>query len=385
MPYVTALDGLRGAAIAAVLLFHTGLLPGGFLGVDLFFVLSGYLITALLLREVRQTGRVALVAFWGRRLRRLGPALMVMLVTVSVTTWVIAPNDLVKTTLSDGPWVQLNLINWRLLAESASYWDRFGSVRVFEHLWSIAVEEQFYLVWPVLVLLIAMSVRNAERGVVTVAALVSGASLVAMITLFDAGDPTRVYIGTDSRAFSLLVGAVVAAPAVRRSVDYAVGKWAGPVMALLATWIVAVWLLVEGPDSPGLFTGGLFAHSVACGLLICLCVERQDTRTARMFAWNPLRRLGLISYGVYLWHWPVAVLLPVIGVTGWAATLGVVVGSIGIAALSKRLIEDPIRFRSRWARGKSGGIVAAAVMLAVAAMWWVLPAPPPPVIDITEL
>jgi peptidoglycan/LPS O-acetylase OafA/YrhL len=154
-PHLPALDGLRGVAILGVLLFHTGHLSGGFLGVDLFFALSGYLITDLLLREIAATGGVSLPAFWGRRIRRLMPALAVMLTSVTLLVWAVGPPDLVRTTLSDGPWVQVDLVNWHLLAESASYWDRSGPTRVFEHLWSIAVEEQFYLVWPVLLLIIA--------------------------------------------------------------------------------------------------------------------------------------------------------------------------------------------------------------------------------------
>src|SRR3954449_11964113 len=162
---VASLDGLRGVAILGVLSFHTGHLSGGFLGVDLFFALSGYLLTGLLLREVRQTGAVSLVAFWGRRIRRLFPALAVMIVGTLLLVWTAGTPDQVRAMLSDGPWVQLNVINWQLLAESAGYWGRFGSVRVFEHLWSIAVEEQFYLGWPVLVLLIARWGRRPDAGV----------------------------------------------------------------------------------------------------------------------------------------------------------------------------------------------------------------------------
>ena len=185
-----ALDGLRGVAIIGVLLFHTGHLPGGFLGVDLFFALSGYLITDLLLREVRTTGRVSLTAFWGRRIRRLGPALAVMLAGVTVLVVAVGSPDLVRTTLADAPWVQANLLNWHLLSESAGYWDRFGVQRVFEHLWSIAVEEQFYLVWPVVVLLIARRGRQVELWVTVSAVIASLVSLVLMMMLSGPTDPS---------------------------------------------------------------------------------------------------------------------------------------------------------------------------------------------------
>jgi hypothetical protein len=180
-PHVAAWDGLRGVAVLGVLLFHAGVLPGGFLGVDLFFALSGYLITDLLLREVEATGTVSLAAFWGRRTRRLLPALAIVLVAVTVLVRVIGPPDVVRTTLADGPWVQLDLVNWHLLAESASYWDRFGSARVFEHLWSIAVEEQFYLVWPVVLLVIARGGPRVQRRVAVTALVASVVSLVLMI------------------------------------------------------------------------------------------------------------------------------------------------------------------------------------------------------------
>jgi peptidoglycan/LPS O-acetylase OafA/YrhL len=225
--HLPALEGLRGLAIFGVLLFHTGHLDGGFLGVDLFFALSGYLITGLLLREVNATGDLSLVRFWGRRLRRLLPALAVVLVVVTLVVWTTSSDDLVRTTLADGPWVQANLYNWHLLAESASYWDGFGAQRVFDHLWSIAVEEQFYVVWPVLVLCLCRLGGRVERRVALVALALSGASLIAMIALYDAADPTRAYIGTDTRAFSLLLGAAAATVPVKRLVDRAVGERAG--------------------------------------------------------------------------------------------------------------------------------------------------------------
>ncbi len=388
-PYVPALDGLRGIAILGVLLFHTGHLSGGFLGVDLFFALSGYLITDLLLREIEATGALSLGAFWGRRIRRLLPALVTMLASVTVLVWAVGPSDIVRTTLADGPWVQLNLVNWHLLAESASYWDRFGSDRVFEHLWSIAVEEQFYLVWPVIVLIVARCGQRPDVGrrVAVTAAVASAVSLVLMVALVDPADPTRVYTGTDTRAFSLLLGAVVATPPVRAVPARAAGRWAGAVSALLAAGIGAMWLLVDGVDSSGLFTGGLFAHSLAAALLVGLVVRAPRGPVATVLARLPLRWLGLISYSLYLWHWPVFVLLSPqrTGLGGWSWTLVVCAVSIGLAALSKYLVEDPIRFRAEWARGRGGLLAFAALMAGLTMLWLALPAPAPPTIDITEL
>ncbi|CAM4189389.1 acyltransferase [Kibdelosporangium persicum] len=382
-----ALDGLRGIAILGVLLFHTGHLPGGFLGVDLFFALSGYLITDLLLREVEATGTVSLVAFWGRRIRRLLPALAAMLAAVTVLVWLVASRDVVRTTLTDGPWVQLNLLNWHLLAESAGYWDRFGSARVFEHLWSIAVEEQFYLVWPVLVLIIARCGWRADRWVVVAAVVASAGSLALMITLVSSADPSRVYTGTDTRAFSLLLGAMVATRQARVLLARVTGRVAGAVLASLAVGIGVLWWFADGVNSLWLFTGGLFAHSLAAALLIGLCVRAPDTAVANVLAWQPLRWLGLISYSLYLWHWPVSVLLSELwtGLGAWAQTFVVCAVSIGLATLSKYLVEDPIRFRAQWATGRSGVFAFAAVMAGMAVLWLALPAPAPPTIDITGL
>jgi peptidoglycan/LPS O-acetylase OafA/YrhL len=385
--YLPALDGLRGVAILGVLLFHTGHLPGGFLGVDLFFALSGYLITDLLLREVEATGTVSLVAFWGRRIRRLLPALATVLVGVAVLVWAMGPPELVRTTLADGPWVQLNLVNWHLLAESAGYWDRFGAARVFAHLWSIAVEEQFYLVWPVLLLIVARSGRRVDGRVAVVAVLISLVSLVLMVVLVSPADPTRVYTGTDTRAFSLLVGAAVATRPVRAVLTRADGRWAGVLSVVSAVGIGTAWVLVDGVSSEWLFTGGLFAHSLAAALLIGLCARTRPVWVATVLAWRPLRWLGLISYSLYLWHWPVIVLVSpqLTGLGGWPWTLVVFAVSIGLASLSKYLVEDPVRFRAAWARGRSGLLAFAALMVGLAVLWLVLPAPAPPTIDITEL
>ncbi|GGP13297.1 acyltransferase [Nonomuraea glycinis] len=398
--HLAALDGLRGVAILGVLLFHTGHLSGGFLGVDLFFALSGYLITDLLLREIAVTGAVSLVAFWGRRIRRLLPALVIMLVVVTLLVRLVGPPDLVRTTLSDGPWVQVNLINWHLLAESAGYWDRFGADRVFGHLWSIAVEEQFYLVWPVLVLVVARWGRRVAGRVALVAILVSAVSLILMVTLADPADPTRVYTGTDTRAFSLLLGAAIATRPIRDALARTVGTrpvhdglartvggWAGGAAGLVVVGMGVAWALVDGVDSAWLFTGGLFLHSLAGALLVGLCVQAPHTAVARALAWQPLRRLGLISYSVYLWHWPILVLLSPerTGLDGWARSLAVYAASIGLATLSKWLVEDPIRFRARWARGRGGLVAFVAVMAGLAVLWLAVPGPASVTIDVTRL
>lgn len=387
--HLSALDGVRGVAILGVLLFHTGHLPGGFLGVDLFFALSGYLITGQLLREARATAGVSLIAFWGRRIRRLLPALATMLVGVTSLVLAVGSPDLRSTTLSDGPWVQLDLVNWHLLAESASYWDRFGASRVFEHLWSIAVEEQFYLVWPLLLMLVTRWLRGdrVDRWVASLAATGSVLSLLLMVVLADPADPTRVYTGTDTRAFSLLLGAMVATEPVRALLARVFRRGAGVALGLLAFGIGMMWLLADGQSSTWLYDGGLFAHSLAAAVLIGLCVEAPGTVVATVLAWRPLRWVGLISYSLYLWHWPVIVLLSPrrTGIGGWPWTVVVGAVSIGLAALSKYLVEDPIRYRATWARGRPGLLAFVAVMIGLAVLWIAVPGQAAVVIDVNQL
>ncbi|GGM41493.1 acyltransferase family protein [Promicromonospora citrea] len=385
--HLPALDGLRGVAIAGVLLFHAGHLGGGFLGVDLFFALSGYLITDLLLREVEATGTVSLPAFWARRARRLLPALAVLLAVVTLATWAVGDADLRRSALSDGPWVQANLVNWHLLGQSAGYWEGFGVGRVFGHLWSVAVEEQFYLVWPVLVLLLARGARGsggaAGRRVALAALLGSLASLALVLVLADPADTTRVYTGTDTRASSLLLGALLATAPARHVLGRAVGRWAGVVLLVLAGGVAALWGVADGEASPWLFQGGLFAHSLAAALVVALCVRAPGSAVARVLGAWPLRTLGLVSYSLYLWHWPVFLLLSEdrLGLDGWPRTLVVCAVSLALAALSTVLVENPVRFRAGWARGRTGLVALVATTAALALFWVVVPRPVAPVVD----
>ncbi len=379
-PHLAALDGLRGLAVIAVLLFHAGKLQGGFLGVDLFFALSGFLITSLLLSEVDARGRVDLLAFWGRRLRRLLPAVLLLLVVVTVITTLVASVPERAATLSDGPWAQAYVANWHAIAGHRDYWASFELPRMFGHLWSLAIEEQFYLVWPVLVAIIAWRSRHVHRTVAIVCVVASALSLAQMIRLFDPSDPTRVYIGTDTRASSLLLGALLAAAPLRKAAIWFTSMLAGAytVFAVaLAVTIGSFWVLVSGPSSPWIFRGGLFVHSLLAALLVAGCAARPDAAATRWLGWAPLRITGALSYSLYLWHWPMYALLSQqrTGLSGWPLFGLRLVTSFAAAALSKRLVEDPIRFTALWARGRSGVIALIGVTVAVAVFWVVIPHP----------
>ncbi|CAB90889.1 MULTISPECIES: acyltransferase family protein [Streptomyces] len=374
--HIAPLDGLRGVAVLGVLFFHAGHFDGGFLGVDLFLVLSGFLITGLLLKEARaRDGRIDLLAFWGRRARRLLPALAVVLAGTLLLVWALGPPNLLRYALDDGPWVAANLANWHFVADRVGYWDSAGT-RVFSHLWSIAVEEQFYVVWPLVLCLTARG-RGGGRRVAAVAAAGAAASLVLMVVLTTPADTTRVYEGTDTRAFSLLLGALAATePAARlvsRLGERATGRWS----LALAAGIGAYWITADGQNSPSLFRGGLFLHALAAALLIACLARAPRTPAGRFLAAAPLRRLGTVSYSLYLWHWPVYLLLSEerLGREGAPRTAVLLAVSVALAVLSKVLVEDPVRFRARWAKGRTGAVALVAAFAALAALWTAVPQP----------
>ncbi|MEV5595272.1 acyltransferase [Streptomyces sp. NPDC052496] len=386
--HIAPLDGLRGLAVLGVLFFHAGHFSGGFLGVDLFFVLSGFLITGLLLKEAaNRNGTVALTAFWERRARRLLPALTVLLAGVLLLVWTAGPPYLLSFALEDGPWAALQATNWHFISEQVGYWND-GDTRVFSHLWSIGVEWQFYVVWPAVVALLAR--RRATRRLVPVTAAAGAVlSLVAMVVLAYGPDTTRVYEGTDTRAFSLLLGALMATDPARRLLSRVPGRLADGLCAVLVCTLGAYWFLTDGPNAPFLFQGGLFLHALAAALLIALLAHAPAGPVGRVLGSGPLRSLGAVSYSFYLWHWPVYLLLSeeVLGFGGWSRTAVLLAVSLAAGWLSKVLVEDPVRFKARWARGRTGAACLAAALAAVAGVCLLVPAPNPgaDAVDLTQL
>ncbi|RLU83588.1 acyltransferase [Streptomyces griseocarneus] len=375
--HIAPLDGLRGLAVLAVLLFHAGHLDGGFLGVDLFFVLSGFLITGLLLGEAGARGRIGLAAFWGRRARRLLPALGVVGVAALLLTWAFGSPSVLLFALQDAPWVAAQAVNWHFVTEQIGYWNASGT-RVFAHLWSIAVEWQFYLVWPVVVALVGRG-RGGHRRVAVLAGAGALVSLALMLSFGDAVDTTRAYEGTDTRAFALLLGALVACAPVRGLLARVPKGVADGMCAALACGIGAAWVLTDGQNAPGLFRGGLFVHSAACALLIGLLAQAPDGWAGRLAGSTVPRWFGELSYGLYLWHWPVYVLLPrtVSGLDGWGRTAVAIAVSVLAAWVTKVLVEDPVRFRARWAAGRRGAVALVAAAAVAAGVWAAVPQPRP--------
>ncbi|EPH40812.1 putative peptidoglycan O-acetyltransferase YrhL [Streptomyces aurantiacus JA 4570] len=372
---MAALDGLRGFAVAAVLLFHAGHLSGGFLGVDLFFVLSGFLITGLLLGEGGGRGRIALAAFWSRRARRLLPALVCVAVVTVVGTWAWGSADQLRFALDDLPWVGAQAVNWHYITEQIGYWNA-SDTRVFAHLWSIGVEWQFYLAWP-LVVAVAARGRRGERIVAALAGAGALVSLVLTVELGAAVDTTRAYEGTDTRAAALLLGALVATAPVRNLARRVPRRAADLVCLALACGLAVAWAMTEGEKAPLLFQGGLFLHSVTAAVLIVLMAQVPGTRAARIAGSRLPRGLGQLSYSLYLWHWPVyLLLLPRLSTLGDRGATAVAIGvSVVAAAVTRRYVEDPVRFRAGWARGRRGLLAMTAVAVAGAVLWAAVPEP----------
>ena len=346
-PYVAGLDGVRAVAVLLVIAYHLGLpaARGGMLGVGVFFTLSGYLITDLLLGHWRQHGHLGLGEFWLRRARRLLPALFVMLAVVSVGTALFDAAQLADTRRQ--VIAALGYFNnWSTIAEHGSYFARFATPLPLDHLWSLAIEEQFYLVWPWLLLLGIWTVRS-RRVLALVILLGAVGSAVAMSLLYHPGyDPTRVYEGTDTRAFGLLLGAALAMvwtsrpprvagrPPVRKALD------AAGVAGLLGI-VVLVWR--TRPVSPFLYPDGFILLSVAT-VAVLASVVNPPSRLGRALGWGPLRWVGVRSYGIYLWQWPIIVLAsPGSSQVGWVRGTLAVAATFVVAALSWRYVEDPIR------------------------------------------
>jgi peptidoglycan/LPS O-acetylase OafA/YrhL len=349
LPHLPALDGLRGLAVAAVLLFHGDHLTGGFLGVDLFFVLSGFLITSLLLTEARR-GRIDIVRFWSRRARRLLPALAVVLCAVAAYAVLFARPEELSRIRFDGLATAFYFANWRNVFETQSYWDLFIRPSPLAHTWSLAIEEQFYVVWPLLIAGVVAWRTRAQRAVApavfALCAVLGLASLTAMLFLYRADDTNRAYFGTDTRAASILVGAGLAALLAWRGRPQTRAGWRRVHVAALAGTVVLAyaWTHVDG-TSATVYRGGFFVGALAAAAIIAGTLDARPTLLNRALRFPALVGLGVISYGVYLWHWPIFVVLDSTrtGISGWPL-LGVRVGvTVAIAIVSYVVIEHPIR------------------------------------------
>ncbi|MCU1346826.1 MAG: acyltransferase family protein, partial [Acidimicrobiia bacterium] len=349
IPHVPALDGIRGAAVAAVLVFHAEHFSGGFLGVDLFFTLSGFLITSLLIAEWRGAGAIQLSTFWARRARRLLPAVLAVIAVVGLYAVIWAHPTELERIRGDGLAALFYFANWHEIWSGRSYFANYGPPSPFEHMWSLAIEEQFYVVWPLLVF-VMLRWRKSVTPLLVLTAVATAASLAAMLWLQDPHDGySRVYFGSDPRASASLLGALAALLVAQfghiRGPRGRLGLEAAAVAALVA--LLWAWSHAN-LQTAGLYSkGGLFACGVGAAVIILAVSNPRPGPLSRLLAFPPLRWMGLISYGLYLWHWPIYVLLSAdrtgLAPAGWALVALRVAASLATAVVSYYLIEQPIR------------------------------------------
>ncbi|MBQ9021421.1 MAG: acetyltransferase [Eggerthellaceae bacterium] len=351
--YIPALDGLRSFAVLAVIFYHMGFswAIGGLLGVTMFFVLSGYLITSLLIVEYRKTGSIDLPNFWLRRVRRLVPAIITVIIVVALLCTIF--NHVLLTKMRPDVIPSLFFFsNWWQIFHNVSYFDAIGSPSPLQHFWSLAIEEQFYLIWPPLLLLLFRSGIDEtplRRGVLVLALI----STVLMAFMYSPdADPSRVYYGTDTRAFSLLIGAWLAfvwpagllteksggnMTASGRLIFDGVG-------AIALIGVLAMCAFISG-YSPFLYRGGIFLCSILTAIVIAV-IAHPVSMLGRLMSLPPLVWIGKRSYGMYLWHYPILLLMTDPNATTAPHPLWLVLELaliIGVSALSYTFIENPIR------------------------------------------
>jgi peptidoglycan/LPS O-acetylase OafA/YrhL len=374
--YRPALDGLRCMAVIAVILYHLDKrwLPGGFLGVDVFFTLSGYLITSLLLLERQRTGRIDRSRFWSRRAKRLLPA--ALLVIAAVAVWLLGQPDFVQAARRGDMFSALgNVMNWQLIASGQSYFQAFTTVSPLRHFWSLAIEEQFYLVWPIVCAVLLRSGRLRGLTITCMIGAVTSAGLC--VALFSAADPSRSYYGTDTRIHEILIGALLAIWfAHRRNTAKTIsGAW-----VFVPGVLVLVAALVFVHDQwAGYYRGGSVVVALVTALVI-LAVEAAPTGlAARVAGFGPFAAIGRVSYGLYLWHWPVIVWLTpgTWGIHNEIALAAIRVAvTVVVTAVSYRFVEQPIRNgrkisirRPRFVAAISFSAIAAVAMLGETVTW----------------
>jgi len=351
--YIPAIDGLRAVAVIAVILYHLGFkwIPGGFLGVDLFFVISGYVITRLLLDSIQRSGGLDLRAFYVARIRRLLPPLVFMIITTTIVVGLWAP-DTMRRFLADTPFAMFGGMNWWLVFRHTDYFEAIGRPPLLQHTWSLGVEAQFYLVWPLILLLVLRYFgKNKIPGAALLIAAFSGIALLVVSLQVDAASTSQVshvYFGTDTHSIGLFLGAALAVRWIPQNLQETVSRKAQDFVDGIGVFgflgIIAAFLFIDETD-PTLYKLA-FPLAGIFGCAIITSIVHPASRFAPILSSKPFIWIGERSYAIYLWHWVVfQVTRPNYDLEGsqWALSALRILIVFALADISLRLVELPVR------------------------------------------
>ena len=361
--HISSIDGLRAIAVAAVVLYHLGIswIPGGFLGVDLFFVISGYVITRLILDSINQSGALDLRAFYAARLRRIYPGFIFMVICTIIFIGVWAP-EAIKRFLTDLPYALSGSINWYLVAKNQDYFETIGRPPLLQHTWSLAVELQFYLIWPIILLTILkyFGKKNIARIALGIA-MISGVTLFIVSLSLDQANAkqiSHIYFGTDTHSLGLFLGSALAVSWIPQNLGGAITKRAQDVIDGIGVvgllGLISIFLFIDQSNA-NLYRLA-FPLAGIFGCLVIISLVHPASRFAPIISTAPFRWVGQRSYGIYIWHWVIfQVTRPSVGLSGqtWALYLARVLLVLALADISLRWVEIPFRQGSvqNWFRG----------------------------------
>ena len=361
--HISSIDGLRAIAVTAVVLYHLGIswIPGGFLGVDLFFVISGYVITRLILDSINQSSALDLRAFYAARLRRIYPGFIFMVICTIIFIGVWAP-EAIKRFLTDLPYALTGSINWYLVARNQDYFETIGRPPLLQHTWSLAVELQFYLIWPIILLTVLkyFGKKNVARIALAIA-IISGVTLFIVSLSLDQANAkqiSHIYFGTDTHSLGLFLGSALAVSWIPQNLSAAITKRAQDVIDGIGVvgllGLISVFLFIDQSNA-NLYRIA-FPLAGIFGCLVIISLVHPASRFAPIISTAPFRWVGQRSYGIYIWHWVIfQVTRPSVDLSGqtWALYLARVLLVLALADISLRWVEIPFRQGAvqNWFRG----------------------------------